>query len=106
MEPDKPFSPCCGCETPQQGEKGWYFAICFATKQTISLSCNHSLDMTRKQIENLLKTHRAQRDFAKAYLDKHYYELEEQDKETEWLNRYVYHKQIVKQLETEKPDDE
>lgn len=62
--------------------------------------------MTRKQIEALLKTHRSQRDYAKDYLDKHYFELEEQDKETEWINRYVKHKRIVEDLEKEVPDDE
>ncbi len=62
--------------------------------------------MTRKQIDTLLAVHRAQRDWAKRMLDERYYELEERDEETEWLNRYLTHKRIVEQLEAEKPDDE
>ena len=62
--------------------------------------------MTRKQIDELRKIHEAQRDFAKAYLDQHYFELEAQDRETEWINRYIRHKQIVERLKQEKPDDE
>ena len=62
--------------------------------------------MKRKQITELIKTHEAQRDFARAYLDRHYFELEAQDKETEWINRYLRHKQIVEQLSQLKADDE
>ena len=62
--------------------------------------------MTRKQIDYLIRIHEAQRDFAKAYLDKHYYELEEDDYETEWLDRYVYHKRVVDELKQERADDE
>lgn len=62
--------------------------------------------MTRKQIDYLIRTHKAQRDFAKTYLDKPYYELEEDDNETEWLERYIYHKRVVDQLKQERADDE
>ena len=62
--------------------------------------------MTRKQISELIKTHEKHRDFAKAYLDQHYDELEAQDKETEWINRYLRHKHIVEQLRQEKADDD
>lgn len=60
--------------------------------------------MTREQIDYLTKIHERQRDYAKAYLDEHYYELEEQDKETEWINRYLYHKRIVEDLKKEIPE--
>ncbi len=62
--------------------------------------------MTRKQLDHLIRIHEGQRDFAKAYLDKHYHDLEEQDKETEWLNRYIFHKRVVEQLKQEKAEDE
>lgn len=61
--------------------------------------------MTKKQINDLLKTHRAQRDYAKRMLDEHYYELEERDEETRWINDYLKHKQAVEWLEAQKPDD-
>ena len=62
--------------------------------------------MTREQIYYLINIHKGQRDYAKAYLDRHYYDLEEQDKEIEWINRYLYHKRIVEDLEKETPDNE
>jgi|GEM_PF-3561456 len=62
--------------------------------------------MTRKQIDYLIRIHTGQRDYAKAYLDEHYYELEEQDRETEWINRYLYHKRIVDDLLREMPEGE
>jgi hypothetical protein len=62
--------------------------------------------MTREQIDRYIDIHESQRDFAKAYLDEHYYELEEQNKEAEWIQRYLYHKRIVEQLQKEKADDE
>ncbi len=62
--------------------------------------------MTRKQIDELLKIHTSQRDFAKSYLDQYYYDLEANNHETEWLNRYIKHKKIVEQLTNEKADDE
>ncbi|CCH02031.1 hypothetical protein FAES_4031 [Fibrella aestuarina BUZ 2] len=62
--------------------------------------------MTRKQIDQLIKTHSAQRDFAKDQLDKYYYELEAQNQESKWLNRYIKHKRIVEDLKKEIPDDE
>jgi hypothetical protein len=62
--------------------------------------------MTRKQIDNLIRIHETQRDFAKAYLDKYYYELEEDDYETEWLERYIYHKRVVEELKKEQAEDE
>lgn len=62
--------------------------------------------MTRKQLDDLIKLHESHRDFAKAYLDNHYHDLEAQDKETEWLNRYIFHKRVVEQLKREKAEDE
>ncbi len=64
------------------------------------------VSMSRKQIDYLIRIHEAQRDFAKTYLDTHYYELEEADNETEWLERYIYHKRVVEQLKRERADDE
>jgi hypothetical protein len=62
--------------------------------------------MSRRQLDLLIRTHETQRDHAKAYLDKHYYELEAKDQETEWINRYLTHKRIVEELKQEKADDE
>jgi hypothetical protein len=62
--------------------------------------------VTQKQIERLLTTHRAQRDRAKRMLDQRYYELEERNEETNWVDLYVKHKDIVEWLEAQKPDDE
>ncbi|ARK12871.1 hypothetical protein [Fibrivirga algicola] len=62
--------------------------------------------MNRRQLDLLIRTHETQRDQAKAYLDKHYYELEAKDQETEWINRYLTHKRIVEELKQEKADDE
>lgn len=61
--------------------------------------------MTRKQIETLLTIHRAQRDRAKRLLDEHYYELEERNEETYWLNLYIKHKRAVEWLESQTPED-
>ncbi|ARK08897.1 hypothetical protein A6C57_00440 [Fibrella sp. ES10-3-2-2] len=61
--------------------------------------------MTRKNLDLLLTTHRAQRDRAKAMLDQYYYQLEEQNQEEKWLNLYIQHKQIVELLEQETPED-
>ena len=43
---------------------------------------------------------------AKRVLDNYYYELEEKNEETRWLNEYIKHKGIIEKLEREKPDDE
>lgn len=61
--------------------------------------------MNRRVLEELLETHRSQRDYAKKMLDDHYYELEERNQETKWINRYVKHKLFVEALEQEEPDD-
>ncbi len=62
--------------------------------------------MTRAQIEYLINIHEKQREFAKAYLDRYYSELERDGKEDEWLKRYVYHKKAVDQLNQEIAEDE
>ena len=61
--------------------------------------------MDRRILEELLKIHRSQRDYALKVLNDHYYELEERNEETEWINRYVKHRNIVRELEQEEPDD-
>lgn len=61
--------------------------------------------MTRPQLDELIRIHTAQRDFAKQILDERYFELEKRGEEQRWLNRYIYHKKIVEALEQEQPDD-
>ena len=61
--------------------------------------------MTRSQINFLITVHRSQMDYAKAYLDQHYYDLEADGKEEEWLKRYIYHKRAIEELQQQKPDD-
>lgn len=61
--------------------------------------------MTREQINYLLKTHESQRDFALQMLRRLMTELEAQGRETEWTNRYLYHKWVVDSLKQEKAED-
>ena len=61
--------------------------------------------MTSDQIIELTRTHIAQRDLAKAMLDKYYAEFERRGELEEWTNRYLFHKKTVEALNREIPDD-
>ncbi len=62
--------------------------------------------MTRKNLQELINTHRAQMEYCKRLLDQSYYDLEARDEETKWINRYLKHKKIVEWLENQIPDDD
>ncbi|GAB3255972.1 hypothetical protein GCM10027347_17490 [Larkinella harenae] len=61
--------------------------------------------MNKKTLQDLINTHRAQMEYCKRVLDNHYYDLEERDEETKWINRYLKHKQILEWLESQTPDE-